>query len=253
MAREHWYTAKFSESWHSTKVVDVMARIEGLFDTFLKKVAAEGANEGDLVRVHISHKDIQNGDIKVSLRPFRDMNPAAITSALENYLQSNESLQFDEDFEIAAGVIQLPRGSGRKPIQRLTGPDSSVRLKQCFVEIWNQDHLCLARSLAVCEAHRQYKNNMVPEKDYKDTCNPNLRRQGKRAEELQAMAGVDPNKPSDITDIRAFENVMGAQIIVFSSRHENEIIYEGVEERETQYYLYLIGSAVAGNIRFDIL
>jgi hypothetical protein len=149
-----------------------MARIEDLFDSFLKKVAAKGINEGDLVRAHNSHKDIKNGDIKVSLRPFRDMNPAAITSALENYLQSIESLQFDEEFEITAGVIQLPSGSGRKLIQRLTDPESSVKLKQCFVEIWNQDDLCLARSLAVCEVHRQYKNNKCAQD--KDQHIPNL-------------------------------------------------------------------------------
>jgi hypothetical protein len=231
-------------------VEDIMGQINGLFEEFLDKVAAQCVHDRDLIRVHISHRDvIQNGDITVSLRPFAEMTADAVSIALSVFLQSNEALQFDEEFEIAAGVINIPRVSGRprKRIQHLNGPDNSLVMKK------STDNLCLARRLAVCEAHYKYKKlETIQAKEYKLMCDCRPRRQGKRAAEIQAMAGVESDRPNEIIDIIYFEGALDAQIVVFSSRHENTIIYRGSKGKSVKYYVYLKASDTPGQSTYKL-
>jgi hypothetical protein len=187
-----------------------------------------------LTRVHIRHPDIiQHGDVTVSLRPFKEMNAEAIVSALENYLQSDDSLIFDQSFEVAIGTIKNPAGGAKMKISSLEGADCSLALKKSVVQILNKDRLCMARALVVCRGYEEYKADIITRCQYKHICKSKRPRQRVLAEELQAQAGISTDRFCNMTDVDYFENV-------FSAGHGNKIIYSGSEEHERKYFLYMV-------------
>jgi hypothetical protein len=199
----------------------------------------QGVQPNDLVRIHISHPDIiRHGDVKVSLRPFHEITPDVIISTLQNFLQSNDDLIFDQQFEIAIGSIRVPAGGRGSKITSTEGPGNSLFSKKSVVTIRNDDQLCMARALVVCRAYQQYKNNELTYDQYNYRCRSNKSKQGKLAEELQKEADIPTDRPCTIKDLAAFEEVLDAQIIVFSACHGHNVIYAGVRERETRYFLY---------------
>lgn len=232
---------KFGNTWHGKNLAKILGNINGLFDSILQQGRAEGIQDRDLVRIHIRHPDvIRHGDIKVSLRPFKEITPEVITSTIEQFLQSDDSLAFDEKFEIALGSIQMPAGGTILPISSTTGVNNSLALKKSIVHITNSDLLCLARSLVVCRAYKQFKDNVFTRDHYRYICRSNKAKQRILAEELQTSAGIPLNKVCYVQDIAKFEYVLDAQIIVFSAAHDNEIIYAGQMERDTKYFVYLV-------------
>jgi hypothetical protein len=239
MAQEEWYIARFSDEWYGLNVAQILDQLHTLFSNIITQVQTQGVQPMDLVRIHISHPDIiQHGDVTVSIRPFQEITPDVIISALQNYLQSNDKLIFDQQFEIAVGAIRVPAGGGRTKITSTDGPNNSLFSKRSVVTIQNDDQLCMARALVVCRAYRQYKDDILTYDQYNYICQSNRSKQGKMAKELQQETGIPIDAPCTIKDLAAFEEVMDAQVIVFSSPHGNNIIYAGVQERDTRYFLY---------------
>jgi hypothetical protein len=84
-------------------------------------------------------------------------------------LQSHEQLVVTQGFDISIGVIKMPVagvGKGLK-VTSLTGPRNSLLTKRSIVQIINQDNLCLARSLAVCQGYRRWKAGEINEHEYR--------------------------------------------------------------------------------------
>lgn len=237
-AQETWYVVNFNEDVHHVHVQDVVDDIHSLFDSILNRLRAEGVRNHDLVRVHVAHPDvITKGDVTVSIRPFAEMNSTAITNAIQNFLQSNDTLKIDQDFEIATGVIRIPNGGAHKPIQKTRGHNNCITSKRSIVEIKNTDNLCMARALVVCRAHHMYKEEKIAKTRYNYLCDSRRPAQEKEASELQKMAKISLSTPCSLRDISCFENVLNAQIIVLSETRHFGIIYVGAVEREKKYFL----------------
>ena len=58
----------------------------------------ECASPIDLIRIHISHRDLRFGDIKIPVRRISDVTPDAISERISDIAQSHRQL-FIEDIE----------------------------------------------------------------------------------------------------------------------------------------------------------
>ena len=145
------YKVRFvNDLWDGRRLADLYDELGQMWQYLLQQLAEEGLRDTDLVRIHICHRALDRGDIKVSLRPLKQMTPDTIGSRIEEVLQSHQDVSFDETFSVTVGVIHLPRGARRTKVTSLHGPDNSVSRKLSMVQIINDDNLCLARALVVC-------------------------------------------------------------------------------------------------------
>jgi hypothetical protein len=241
-ATETWYSVRFDDVWHQRKVTDMETRIEELFDNVLANVRENGVNQDDLVRLHLKHPQaLANGDITVSLRRMRELNGSVVANVVSGVIQSNNGLAFDHDFEIGVGVISLVRGSAYRKITKNRGKWSDIAKKRSMVTIKNHhgDTLCMARSLAVCEAHAQQDGTAKTINQYRQMCEPTRRKQYRRAVEIQLAAGFPVDYIPDVIDIPKFEDSMNAQIVILAAHRTNGIAYAGLD-RPQKYFLYFM-------------
>ena len=68
---------------------------------------------------------------------------------IEKVLNCHQELAMNESFKITIGTINLPKGSGRRPITSLKGDKNSIQIKKSIVTIDNDNQLCMARAIAV--------------------------------------------------------------------------------------------------------
>ena len=102
----------------------------------------------DLGRVVIHHDGLQD-PIVVPLQPWDRLNVDVVMGQIEKVLNSHQELAMNESFEITIGTINLPKGSGRRPITSLEGDKNSIQIKRSLVTIDNDDQLCMARAIGV--------------------------------------------------------------------------------------------------------
>ena len=102
----------------------------------------------DLGRVLIHHDGLQD-PIVVPLQPWDRLNVDVVMGQIEKVLNSYQDLAMNESFEITIGTINLPKGSGRRPITSLEGDKNSIQIKRSLVTIDNDDQLCMARVIGV--------------------------------------------------------------------------------------------------------
>ena len=116
-ATDEVYEVRFvNDIWDGRRLADLYDELGQMWKDLLQQLAEEGARDTDLVRIHIGHRALDRGDIKVSLRPLKQMTPDAIGSRIEEVLQSHQDIPFDETFSVTVGVIHLPRGAGRTKV-----------------------------------------------------------------------------------------------------------------------------------------
>ena len=89
----------------------------------------------DLGRVLIFHQELDN-PIVVPLQPWNIITPDLIRRAIENVLNSKQSLILDDSFHIIVGGIHVMRGEGR--LLPITNETSYIR-KYGITPIKNTD------------------------------------------------------------------------------------------------------------------
>jgi hypothetical protein len=152
-------------------------------------------------------------------------------SEIERVLQSNEDFAIDQSLIFEVTHVNMPTGGARKrcPYVDLA---KTLKEKQCFIRIQNDDNLCCARDIVTVKAklgQRQHEKwNSI-----RQGCTI----QREMAEELHKQADV-PLGPCGITEIKKFQEFLdGYQIYVVSAHHFNGIIYAG-PEADKKIYLY---------------
>ena len=115
-----------NDLWDGRRLADLYDELGQMWKDLLQQLADEGTRDTDLVRIHIGHRALDRGDIKVSLRPLKQMTPDAIGSRIEEVLQSHQDVPFDETFSVTVGVIHLPRGAGRTKVTSMVPTTLSV-------------------------------------------------------------------------------------------------------------------------------
>ena len=109
----------------------------------LQHVQREGVVPSDLIRIHISHQDLKNGDIKVPLQRISQITPDAIMERISTVMQSYHNLMMDDVIELSVGIIRLPRGRAKHNLLSIS--NNSLKDKRSIVVIDNTDSLCLSR------------------------------------------------------------------------------------------------------------
>jgi hypothetical protein len=178
---------------------------------------------------------------------------------IQNVLNSQQSLSVNESIEVTVGSINLPKGGARRRITRIKGEKNSLDLKKSVVTIDDDDQLCMARAIGVAWAKlnrctpkewksipRQKKSNLelvlehqkVSESYYKELTKKNFKSQGQLAQALCEMAGVPQDRPTSLSDIEAFENVLGVRVMVVSARLGKKFVTSPSTDERPCIYIY---------------
>ena len=167
--------------------------------------------------------------------------------------------------DISIGSVDLPKGSGGSHIRitKIKGKNNSLQLKKSIVTIENDDNLCMARAIGVSWAKlmrcspeqwteitksRGNKTNLqlvlehhkVPENYFKNLRNKKRDDQRQLATTLCQMAGVPMDRPANLNDIEAFEEVLGVRVMVVSVRLGNKFITSPSSDERPCIYVYLV-------------
>ena len=185
----------------------------------------------DLGRVVIHHDELQD-PIVVALQPWDRLNVDIVMGQIEKVLNSHQELAMNESFEITIGMINLPKGSGkRRPITSLNGDKNSIQIKKSIVTIDNDDQLCMASAIGVGWAklnrctkeewedltrYQKSKSQLelvlehrkVSESYYMNLGNKARKEQINMAVALSRLARVPLDGPASLKNVEAFEEAL---------------------------------------------
>ena len=114
--------------WNGRQINELQEEMRRMWMDLIRHVGDQGVFQTDLVRIHISHRDLKNGDIKVPLQRLSELTPESIMVRIEKVMQSYENLMMDDVLDISVGVVRLPRGHGR--YQHLNLTNTKLKNKQ---------------------------------------------------------------------------------------------------------------------------
>ena len=224
------------DDWNGRVLTDLQEELHGLWKRVIDHVIQEGARPRDLIRIHIGHRDLRHGEIRIPLQRIANLTSEAIMERIEKVMQSNKDLLIDDITEISVGVITTPDGEGRMII--LSTNDNELKKKRSLVVINNDDDLCLPRALAVCRAWDGYtKKNRW---EWRNVCDGTKPHQRELA--LQMVQNI-PNYTS-LESLPLYEKHLEANIVVVSATCQNSIIYpeEPNSQYDKTYYLYYVNN-----------
>lgn len=167
-------------------------------------------------------------------------------------METIEGLSVNDSLEITIG---LPTWGPRRRITQIKGPENSLNLKKSIVTIENDDKLCMARAIGFEEVYprrmeggdedQTKRTYILPSRTrnyYKHLTQKNRKEQGQLAVTLCQTVGVPQDKPANLNDIPAFENVLGGRVIVVSARLGNKFITNPSIDERPCIYLYLVAT-----------
>ena len=234
-------------AWKGLKITNLTEELTEMWRRVIRTVADDGALPTDLVRIHIGHRDLTKGDIKIPLQQLKDLTPEAIMDRIATIMQSFEHLRADNILEISVGVIKFPHGhAAYRTKQKIISLDK-LDGKKSVTLINNDDKKCLARSLAVSEAWERKKEWEETGKGVKMTTDMWRNfiktasiKQLTRADELIRAAGLSVDESGSFAAIPKYEDVLRANIVVIASSHGNKVIYPQKlnPQWESSYYVY---------------
>ncbi|CAG2238522.1 unnamed protein product [Mytilus edulis] len=162
-----------------------------MFEDVLAK--AKGG-EQDLGRVIVRHTDL-NHPIVVPLDKWSNINANTVMTAVENVLNSDETLKLSDQTEILVGNISIPKGSGRVHVTQLQGPQSSIALKRSMLRVANSDHMCLATAVGRCFVKLCKIVTLEEFKRITENDRPNMSATMKMNEIMNCKDGYRPGEP----------------------------------------------------------
>ncbi|XP_052814068.1 uncharacterized protein LOC128241135 [Mya arenaria] len=260
-AKDTTYEVKIDEEYHGQRLHDIRIGLHQMFDDLLGQARGNLAGN-DLGRVIIHHGGLHD-PIIIPLQKWSELCADVVMSTIEKVLNSNQELAIDSSFEITIGSINLPKGGTRQRIIKLKGKNNSLQLKTSIVTIENEDQLCMARAIGVSWAKLNrcspeewkeivknrgkksnleliLKNNKVP-KSYLSNLLKNKRNEQRQlAVILSRMANVPLDCPASLSNIEAFEEVLGVKIMIISARLGNKFITNPNTGEHPCIYLYLV-------------
>ena len=200
-----------------------------------QQLRAEGAQPHDRVNFSITAHGFAHAFQTINFRVgeflARTMRINTLLQTLADKLNSNESFEPDQGFEITMVIVDMPTpGRGRHKKRNTPGQKSVqtfVHNKKTTIEIKNKDALCCARAIvtgrAVChkdesmDAFRRFEN-------LKKGCPV----QGREAQELHRLAGV-PEGPCGLDELQKFQQALGTQyqLYVVSASKSYMCIFKG--------------------------
>ena len=255
------YQVQIDDRYQGQRLRDIRRGLHRMFEDILDEARGDLAGN-DLGRVVVHHDGLQD-PIVVPLQPWDRLNVDVVMGQIEKVLNSHQELAMNESFEITIGSINLPKGSGRRPITSLEGDKNSIQIKKSIVTIDNDDQLCMARAIGVGWAKlnqctkeewedltrsQKFKTNLelilehrkVPESYYKNLRHKARKEQKNLAVALSRLAGVPLDRPASLNDVEAFEKALDIRVMVVSARLGNKFITSPSTDQRPCVYLYLV-------------
>jgi len=210
--------------WADVPMTELNEELSEMWQDVISHVITDGALPSDLIRIHIDHKELEHGEIKVPLQKVSDITPEAIMNHISTVMQSHKAMSVDGLTEISVGVIKLPRAQGRTKHLSVSNKDLK-HYKRSVIVIDNSDTLCLPRSLAVCCGWAEKQANILTRAMWRDLCNKDKPCQTEEALEMIGAIGLHPAQCSNMANIPLYEKYLEANIVVVSAAHQNKIIH----------------------------
>ena len=255
------YQVQMDDRYRGHRLRDIRRGLHRMFEDILDEARGDLASN-DLGRVVI-HQDGLQDPIVVPLQLWDRLNVDVVMGQIEKILNSHQKLAINESFEITIGTINLPKGSGRRPIASLEGDKNSIQIKKSIVTIDNDDQLCMARAIGVGWAKlnqctkeewddltrsQKFKTNLelflehrkVPESYYRHVRTKTRKEQKNLAVALSRLAGVPLDRPASLNDVEVFEEALDIRVMVVSTRLGNKFITSANTDQRPCVYLYLV-------------
>ena len=171
--------------------------------------------------------------VNFEVREFleRSLRLDTLLQSLANKLNSTESFDPQQGFEVLLSVIAMPT-PGSRPLKSKVGRrcmEKVLKTKQCLIPIKNKDLLCCARAIVAMRAHCHKDRDGVTRALW-STLRQGRPRQTTAAQELHRLAGV-PEGPCGIEELQQFQDVLGNeyQLVVLSFCKLFMLIFKGPE------------------------
>ena len=200
-----------------------------------QQLRLEGAQPHDRVNFSITAHGFAHAfqTINFTVGEFlaRTMRINTLLQTLADKLNSNESFEPDQGFEITMAIVDMP-APGRGKRKRRNNPgyqsvDKFVYNKKSIIQIKNKDALCCARAIVVGRAYCHKDDSADAYRRYKNLSN-HYPIQGVEARALHQQAGV-PEGPCGLEELQAFQQALGSnyQLYVVSASKSYMCIFKG--------------------------
>ena len=87
--------------WNGRRLNELQDEMGKMWEDVIQHIHDQGVLPSDLIRIHISHRDLKNGDIKIPLQQMHELTPEAIMERISKVMQSYENLMMDDVVEIS--------------------------------------------------------------------------------------------------------------------------------------------------------
>lgn len=243
-------------------VLGQIPMVRQLFDAIIER-ARQIMDIDDRLRIIINHPQLST-PLFFPLTKLADVKCEKIMDIISMYMQSNESLPFDNHLNINLGILHMPKGGTRSHITGL----KSILNKKSVIQITNNDNMCLARSIIVAflklhtvsdeewstlhetlepsqKLFPLYKRiwilKCIKKSDFQNLIKKRCKLQENCAELLCYFSGVSTEHMITLDNIKSFEETLHVGIIVFSYDHQLGIIYRDPSNCNDHLFILKVG------------
>ncbi|KAK3910705.1 Glutamyl-tRNA(Gln) amidotransferase subunit E [Frankliniella fusca] len=201
----------------------------GLFDSALQRQRdAVGAKDDDRVILEIENAENADNPLWLSLRRADQVSGQVLLDKLGRILNSNQAFMAHGQFKLSYIHIPTPEAGGRNK-NNVANETTEAWLKrkldakQIFAPENEEDHMCLARSVAVVKARGKMSKYA-----YYRMKNPKSVVQRGEALKLCELAGIDPHQPCGIDEVQKLQAVLpDYRLCIFSDKEGKECVFKG--------------------------
>ena len=202
------------------------ALTEALCIAIERKLREENVRPHDRVNFSITAHGFEHAfqSINFQVREFlqRTLRIDTLLQSLAEKLNSNESIEPDQGFEVTMVIVAMPTpGTGHRkkynPGRKCM--DKALKNKHSVIAVKNKDELCCARAIVIGRARCHREESTDAYRRYENIRN-HRPIQGVEARELHRLAGV-PEGPCGYEELQQFQTALGNsyQLHVISHNH----------------------------------
>lgn len=244
LAQDTVYSVSIArDDWRDRPLMDLDAEMRLMWADVLRAIRRDNVLPSDLIRIHISHRDLPKGDIIVPLQRMATITVDSIMDRISTVMQSFATLKANDRMEISVGIIRFPRGEGRFQMLNL---EEDLCKKKSVTIIDNSDGKCLSRALICCDAYAKFQRKEISREMYVSFCCPHPKsgrtnhHQERHATALIETLGLTVEESSSFASLSLYEEHFDVDIVVISANHQNKVIYPEQLKHASQYYVYYL-------------
>ena len=212
-----------------------------LFDSVLQRQReAVQAKDDDRVIVEIQSTESVENPLWFGLRRTDQLNGRVVLDKLSRVLNSNQSFMINGQLKVTYVHVPTPEAGGRRPNVHVNMSMNDwlkikIGTKSIFSPSNTADSMCLTRCVAVAKARETVSRHA-----FYRMKQPNSVIQREEAKALCDRAGIAPDQPCGLDEVRRLQDVMPEyRLCVTTDKDGKEWIFKG-EYRVGRKHLYLL-------------